>query len=343
MSDSPGQVSGQPGFSWSDLVAALVAEHGTLTQVAWKLIEFASGDDVASVERALRRLRTKGQGSGGAWGQRVLRVFGPPATVESRLRWMGLYHSPFTDLPLALCLDQLRLWDRPPISESRARVWIQLGYATCALRQRRLDEAARHCALARAGELADEARVELALVEAFIASRDGGDVSALLDAAERALVTTIEPGDAACFRARIADQRAYQLNRAQAHAEALAIYDALPPDDVHPFASYRRDAGRAYGLHQLGRPEEARVLAQRAIQHAGDGGYTRLRAMGLLVLAKVADAPEAISRARAIALRLGDDELLARVERRAAVTVAGAADAGARGTRARKVGRGSAP
>jgi tetratricopeptide (TPR) repeat protein len=318
MSEPPGHTSGQApaGFSWGDLVAALVEQHGTLTQVAWKLIEHASGDDVASIERALRRLRGRGQANGGVWGQRVLRVFGPPATAESRLRWMGLYHSPFTDLPIALCLDQLRLWDRPPISESRARVWIQLGYATCALRQRRFDEAAQHCVQARVAEVPDDARIELALIEAYLASRSDGDVSALLDAAERALASAgLAAEDAACFRARIADQRAFQINRAGGYAEGLALYDALPAEDVHPFASYRRDAGRAYGLHRTGRTAEALVLAQRAIAHAGDGGYTRLRAMGLLMLAKFGLAVDAIARARAIAVRLGDDELLARVER----------------------------
>src|SRR5262245_25772790 len=68
-----------PGYSWGDLVEALVTSHGTLTQVAWKLVERSdASDDVASVERALRRLRTRGQLDGGSWGTRLLRVFGVP-------------------------------------------------------------------------------------------------------------------------------------------------------------------------------------------------------------------------------------------------------------------------
>ena len=63
MSERSGQISGQPGFTWGELVAALVEEHGSLTAVAWKLIEHASGDDVQSIERALRRLRTRGKDS----------------------------------------------------------------------------------------------------------------------------------------------------------------------------------------------------------------------------------------------------------------------------------------
>ena len=318
MSDEPGQTSGHPGYTWGELLASLVDDHGSLTAVAWKLIEHASGDDVQSIERALRRLRTRGQLDGGVWGQRVLRVFGPPKAIEDRLRWMGLYHSPFNDLPVSLCLDQLRIWDRPPVSASRARVWVQLGLASCALRERRYDDAAHHADLARAAQGPDPARLELALLDGYVASRRG-----LVDAIEPALAAashlmasaTFEPDDAACFRARLVDQRAYQLNKAGDHAGALALFAALPDVDVHPFASYRRDAGRAYGLHRAGRRDDAIALAQRAIDHAGDGGYTRLRAMGLILLARITGDSEPLARARSIAARLADSELAARADR----------------------------
>lgn len=319
------------GISWEELIERLVEEHGTLAQVAWKLVEQSKSElDVASVERALRRLRTRGQRDGGAWGQRLVRAFGMPKTVEDRVRWLGCYHSPFNDLPVALCLDQLRLWDRPPFNTSRARLWVHLGFTTCALRTRDVDGAARHAARVRealAGLPAsyDLARIELALVEAFIASRArgegrGGDaeVESCLARAEQLLSSaTIDVADRACFAARLADQRAYQLNRAGDHAAALAIYETLPVEDSHPFASYRRDAGLAYGYHKTGRGVRATALAQRAIQHAGDGGYVRLRVMGLLMLARVApdERATALARARAIASRLGDDELLARADK----------------------------
>jgi hypothetical protein len=330
MTEPTGQRSGHPptddraaGITWGDLLASLVEQHGTLTQVAWKLLEHvdkakAPELDVASIERALRRLRTRGQRDGGAWGQRLVRVFGIPCTVEDRVRWLALYHSPFTDLPVPVCLDQLRLWDRPPMSGSRARLWVHLGFATCALRTRRLDDAAVHLgrvteALAGLGTEYDVARIELALVEGFVASHTSGDVDAVLDRAG-ALLSSATPSeiDRVCFAARLADQRAYQLNRAGDHAAALALYEALPKTDVHPFASYRRDAGLAYGYHRSGRTAEAIELAHRAIEHAGDGGYTRLRAMGLLLLVRFANDATALARARAIATRLGDDELLAR-------------------------------
>src|SRR5688500_9868777 len=221
MTDEPGQEPGQPpaGLSWGELVEGLVNEHGTLTAVAWKLIEH--GDDVASIERALRRLRGRGQLDGGVWGQRVLRVFGVPKSIEDRLRWMGLYHSPFNDLPLALCLDQLRLWDRPPISESRARVWLALGHASCALRQPQFEVALAHAERACGDD--DAARVEAQLVLAYIASRIGGDVDAMLGAIE--ISAALPAIDRACFEARLVDQRAYTLNKRGEHARALAMYE----------------------------------------------------------------------------------------------------------------------
>lgn len=312
MDDEPGQEPGHApaGTSWGELVGSLVEQLGTLTAVAWKLIEH--GDDVASIERALRRLRGRGQLDGGIWGQRVLRVFGLPTTIEARLRWMGLYHSPFNDLALALCVDQLRVWDRPPISESRARVWLHLGHASCALRRQDFEVAREHVAHVR-GATDDAARIEALLIEAYIASRLGGDVGALLDRV--VLSETLAPDDRACFEARLVDQRAYQLNKQGEHERALAMYEALPDADVHPFASYRRDAGRAWGQFRAGHTERAVALAHRACEHAGDGGYTRLRAMGLILLAKLGAGDSYAARARAIAMRLEDRELLARCDR----------------------------
>ena len=123
-----GQKTGQPpaeaaapaGYTWGDYVEALVAAHGTLAAVAWKLVERGIAEDAASVERAIRRLRGRGQRDGGLVGKRLLRTFGIPADIEARARWMGLYHSPFGDLPVPLCIDQLRLW---PAQGEPLRFW----------------------------------------------------------------------------------------------------------------------------------------------------------------------------------------------------------------------------
>ena len=312
-----------PGFGWGDYLGALIAESGTLTAVAWKLAERGSGDeDIASIERALRRMRGRGQGDGGSWGQRLLRTFGVPRAVEDRLRFMGLYHSPFNDLPLSLCLDQLRLFDHPPLSESRARVFLHLGFASTALRSRAFDEAAGHLERAFAVAAAPEdARIEGLLARAYLRSRTGSDAEVMteLDAAERAIgEAQLDSGDRACFVARLVDQRAFRLNRRRDFAAALALYQSLPTVDVHPFASYRRDAGLAYGLSRAGQLEAALRCAKCACEHAGDGGYTRLRVMALLLLSRLEAAPAAtatLERAHAIAARLEDEELLSRVRR----------------------------
>jgi tetratricopeptide (TPR) repeat protein len=326
MAEETGQKTGQApplGFSWGDYMSALVAEAGTLTAVAWRLAERGAGtEDVASIERALRRLRGRGQQDGGSWGQRLLRAFGVPRAVEDRLRFMGLYHSLFSDLPLPVCLDQLRIFDRPPVSESRARVWLHLGYASIALRRQDFEEAGR--CLARAAEVAnapDDARIEQALASAYLLSRkgSGAQVTAQLDAAERALASaTLAPGERACFQARLIDQRAFQRNFRGDHTAALALYRSLPEADSHPFASYRRDAGLAFGYLRAGEKETALVHARRACDHAGDGGYTRLRVMALILMARIegqAASRVTLARAQAIAERLEDEELLSRVHR----------------------------
>jgi hypothetical protein len=311
------------GFSWGDYLAALLAELGTLTAVAWKLAERGVGpEDVASIERALRRMRERGQRDGGSWGQRLLRTFGVPRAVEDRLRFMGLYHSAFNDLPLPMCLDQLRLFDRPPLSESRARVWLHLGFASAALRARDF-EGAEAC-LARVAEVAAapiDAQLEAALTRAYLRSRIGrsAEVDTQLDLAAQLLATAaLSPAEHACFQARLADQRAFQRNRRGDYAAALALYRALPTPDVHPFASYRRDAGLAFGSWRTGDAATALQYARRASTHAGDGGYTRLRVMALILVAHIEGQPAAaatLARAQAIAERLADTELLSRVQR----------------------------
>lgn len=323
-----GQADAPAGYGWGDYIEALIEEQGTLAAVAWKLVERGLVPDAASSERAIRRLRGRGQRDGGLIGQRLLRTFGVPRGVAARVRWMGLYHSPFNDLPLALCLDQLRLWDRPPVSASRARVWIELGLASAALRQRSFAEAQTLLDKAASSLDLPDALVEHRLAMGYLASRLDPDPQCAerasrphVEAARAALDAggaAIDPEDVACFRARIVDHEAFAENRRGAHDRALALYRSLPAEDTHPFASYRRDAGLAYGLYRSGARDEAIALALRACDHAGDGGYVRLRAMGLLMVARIQGRPHnaaTLARARAIALRLADAELSIRVER----------------------------
>lgn len=316
------------GFSWSEYVAWLIATEGSLARAAERLSESRGyRDDVASIERALRRLRVRETGDGGAWGRRCLALFGVPGAVEARAAWLGAYHSRFTDLPVPLCEDLLRVWDVPPVSTApRTALWVLLARVSCALRAARMYDARRLLATCRpiAASAPVTARAELLLTDAFAASRESPDaVGALLDAVEPLLDDVRDAGDRACLRARWVDQRAWQLNKGRGgavdHAGAEALYRALPTEGVPAFALCRRANGMAYARHVAGDREGATRFAREACAHAGDGGHLRLRAMSLQMLARVSsgdEAAEAKARALSIARSLDDEALRLRFERR---------------------------
>jgi hypothetical protein len=330
MSDAPGHDPGQglpAGFSWEDYVASLVQRRGSLAAVAERLCALRGyADDAGSVERALRRLRARGQKDGGTWGARALAAFGLPEDVDARARWMGAYHSRFTDLPRMLCHDLVRLWDRPPVSDAPgARTWLALAHATVMLRADDLDGAATHLARARASlrGAPAEARAELLLADAFVASHRAPDrVPALLAEVEPLLAGPMPATDRACLRARWIDQRAYALNRREGDrppdpAAAEALYLTLPAEGAPAFALCRRANGLAYARWKQGHPEEGAALAREACRHAGDGGHLRLRAMALSMLSRIArgeEAADAKRRALAIAASLDDTQLWGRFD-----------------------------
>lgn len=305
----------------------LVASHGTLAAVAERLASTrAWAEDRASIERALRRLRARGDREGGTWGERCLATFGLPGALRGRVRWLGAYHSRFTDLPVPLCEDLLRLWDRPPVSEAPdAQAWLALGHASCALRAARGVEVGAHLQRARAavGRAPVEARVELLLAEAFVASREAhARVEGLLSEAGALVASVDDRDERACLRARCVDQHAWQWNKGRRGppdaAAAEALYLSLPDAGAPPFARCRRASGLAYCAWRLGRADEAVSLARAACDHAGDGGHLRLRAMSLQMLARVGrggEAEAAAARALAIAAHLDDEALTLRFTR----------------------------
>jgi tetratricopeptide (TPR) repeat protein len=308
--DSPGRDPGHQGFSWDDYVSWLVEREGSLAAVAQRLAALrAWKDDAGSIERALRRLRARGQRDGGTWGARALLAFGLPDAASARTRWMGAYHSRFTDLPLPVCEDLLRLWDRPPIADAPpSALFLALGQATCALR--RQDRARADPHLARARSLTrgapPDARAELLLVEAFVASD-----TALLAPLPALLAEPMDPADRACLHARHVDQLAYGHNQRGDYEESERLYRSIP-DAAPPFALSRRANGLAYLRHRQGKREEAARLATEAASHAGDGGHLRIRGMALSMLARVLGSPggdEPRRRALAIARSLDDESL----------------------------------
>jgi hypothetical protein len=316
-----------PAISWREYIAKLAADHGSLAALALKLSLAEGVDaDAPTVERALRRLRTKEHQEGGQYGRWLLRAFGMPREVEQRAKWMGVYHSRFTDLPVSLCLDQLRLWDRPPLAESRTRTWLELGFATCALRLDDLAGAEAHLTRARGGHGTTAARIEARLLEAYLASRrkDGREAIAILDDIEPALHDAeLDAHEKACLSARWLDQRAYQaLHPAEKGAPdidaAKRLYERIPTRDAPFFAACKRDSGLAYVSFRLGDVERAVEHAESASRHAGDGGFVRLRIAALGLLAHILGAPEGDAvRARALraARYLEDEDLLSRLAR----------------------------
>lgn len=323
---APGQESGH-AFSWRTFVDSVAAERGSLAQAAALLAERRGfTEDIESVERGLRRLRERGVRDGGVWGQRALRCFGLPRGVTDRIRWMGQYHSRFTDLPASVAEELLRPWDRPPISESPARIWLLLARAGLSLR-RREDPAAVLQQAARLDEKAEAAaRVELALVQAFAFGRtDPVAAGKALDRAGELLhsaAKTLAPDDHACLFARYIDQRAYPLNKPMEgppdHDAALELYLQIPTDGP-AFARCRRENGLGHTRLRLGQRDAALEHARASVQASGDSGSLRMRAMALKLLASASEgeaASLALDRARAIAEVLEDEALRTRFRAR---------------------------
>ncbi|NVB37280.1 hypothetical protein G6O69_37700 [Pseudenhygromyxa sp. WMMC2535] len=232
-----GQTSPRAGFDWGDYVDRLVAERGSLAAAAAHLAQRRGfSEDLPSVERGLRRLRGRGSKDGGVWGQRALRCFGLPAAVDDRVRWMGQYHTRFSDLPTSLGQELLEPWDRPPVSESPARIWLLLGRVNLALRRRADPCGLLEQAAVLEAQAEPAARIELALVQAFVWSKPGADerlaeASAALARAGALLEerrAELDADDYACLFARWIDQGAYRLNKPRQglpdHRGAAALY-----------------------------------------------------------------------------------------------------------------------
>lgn len=94
---APGHDPGQPGLTWTDYVDGLVTDRGSLAAVALFVAERRNfAEDPESIERGLRRLRTR-TGDGGVWGQRLLTCFGLPKEVDARISgWASTTHASAT-------------------------------------------------------------------------------------------------------------------------------------------------------------------------------------------------------------------------------------------------------
>lgn len=337
MAGLQGHVSGHhgappEGFDWGRYVELLLTEHGGWSGLADAVmrmgasVESSVPTDRQTIERGLRRLASRGNLPGGQYGRWMLRLFGVPNAVSDWARWLGQYHRRFHDLPTSLRHDQLRQWDRPPVSESSSAVWIHVALAGVFHRCGDLDAMARRLQLARAcaKRAGPAAEIEVSLFSARHESDAGQSDQAdrWLDDADRVLAQgdAIEADDRDCYLARILDQRAYRRARG-ADANVVAaqeLYERIPPGSALPFVRFRRDVGLAYCAWKLGDAPRAAVLARAASEHAGDGGFVRFRVMALNLLARIVAEPErAVLEARAVAMAraLEDEDLLVRLRR----------------------------
>lgn len=304
-----------PGCTWARYVEHLSAAHGGRAALVDLLIR--RGDslvdlptDPQTIERAIRRLGTKGNGDGGKYGRWLIRFFGVPEPLRDTAKWMGQYHSRFADLPTSLRHSQLLLWDRPPMCESPVAVWIHLGLASVAMRRNQTDEARTRLDKARSDDPA--AVIEASLLAARLASDAGHEVDAVLRESELRLAA-IAPEERADYAARVADQRAYQLLRASPPRihDAQELYAGITAHT--PFSAFRRSHGLAYCAWKLGEHELARQYARAAAEHAADGGLVRFRVQSLMLLARISGGDEGDAlraRAQQMARTLEQEDLL---------------------------------
>ncbi|CAN5493183.1 hypothetical protein BH11MYX1_BH11MYX1_10330 [soil metagenome] len=272
-------------LTWGEYIRTWTEDIGGWTQLANELIDRAGNvevpDDAQTVERGLRRLAARGHKPGGQYGRWMLRYFGFVASVDELVKWMGQYHTRFSDLPCGFRLEHLTLWNRPPIAESRLAAWIHIAIAQAHLSRLEADEAAHWLASARrlAPRAGLAAEIECQLVAAHLDP-------AVLDQIQLA---GLELVDERVYRARLADQRAQLLTRAAVPdvRAARALYEAIHEAPYQPFVSFRRAVGIAYCAWQLEDRETAIDFAWRAVEHAGDGGLLRMRVNGLNMLSRV--------------------------------------------------------
>jgi hypothetical protein len=318
------------GLTWAEYVDRWVDDCGGWLPLADQLIHRATGAveiaaDPQTVERGLRRLARRGHQPGGQYGRWMLRYFGFTSPVERLVRWLGTGHSRFSDLPCGLRLEHLSLWNRPPVSESPLVVWVYVGTASAHFS--RLDREACAHWLSRAEPHARAAGVhaelEVGLLRAQLEMDSGERAAAAarhiaLD--ERLTTGPLPPIDAECFRARLQYQRALQCTRPAPGEEpdiarAREHYEAIP-DSTISFVAFRRHVGLAYCAWKQGALDEAIRLADRAVEDAGDAGLIGMRVAALNMLSRVVSPERAAvvnERARRMAARLGDEELMQRV------------------------------
>ena len=207
----------------------------------------------------------------------MLRLFGVTSPIEQWLRWLGAGHTRFTDLPSGLRLEQLTLWNRPPIAETPLVCWLEVGHRARAPQPARPRRAATTGSRAPsstppAAGAAAEIELALARVEAESDSRRHETSPPRLALVEERLRTASLPdAEALPFRARLAIQRAVLCTRPPPGSRArprrcsrALRRDPRVDDPVRCVLARDRarvlrvDAGRCVRRHALGHARRRR-------------------------------------------------------------------------------------
>ena len=129
--DSPGRRRPAPTarrplrWGWREYLSALTEAHGTLAAVAGSSSSAATvPEDVASVDESAASAGANAASAMEAWGPaRLAPLLACRAPSEDRLRWMGLYHSPFNDFADRARRSATAVGSATGLSVAGARGW----------------------------------------------------------------------------------------------------------------------------------------------------------------------------------------------------------------------------
>lgn len=314
-------------YTWAQIIEEVLAARG------WLMVDLAEhlceGESVDSARKGLYRLGSL-RGDGGKWGRRLRKLAPNPRSAELIGRLVGQYHGPAADLPASARAQQIAALERPPLIELPAGGWVHIARASLSIQGERWAEAVGHLNRVAPRGSSVAMRLEWASVRAFVGRRRATpervgrwlrDMDSLLQSG----AADLNRQDSACYRARLVDQRAYELMKPLSGVPDLesaeALYLALESGDGAPtYVRLRRALGLSVTWQRMGgaRLADAERQARLAVQIAGDEGAVRLRAQALAQLARCLhtageDSRAIRARAVAIAVRLGDENLRRRV------------------------------
>ena len=317
------------GYNWRRLVADIAEQKRVTVKGLAALLADELAEPPETVRKGLQRLQTGKSGAAGKYGTLLLNRFPVVAQAEAIGRHIGQYHGPAADLPAEIRAAWIAVYDSPPSSQTAAGDWLMVARAGLAIWRQDFQAASGELAKVKLQRASTELRLEVLSVSAFVESRSNrrSEVTRTLAQFSQFLDehrAELPPAAAACYFARWVDQQAYELYKPQPpqvpdlHA-ALGLYSQIPKGGP-VFSQVRRELGLSLVWLKMAQADTALLHARNAVDIAGDGALVRLRAQALRQQARCLEelgdrhtAQQLRARALAIADRLGDDNLAARL------------------------------